>query len=252
LPPAKFPAPPEDAAQPLVTLEGVVERLTFVNPENQYAVLQLAVRGRRQPVTVVGPLAAAREGEELRLQGRYEVHPRFGEQFRAVWWYAVLPATVTGIRKYLASGLIKGIGPELARRLVERFGAHTLEVIDHTPERLAEVPGIGAKRIQQITRDWQLQKGVREVLVGLQGLGLSLAFATRVYRHYGDQALEVATSNPYQLALDVAGVGFQTADRLAARLNLDPHAGREGRGGACLCASGSAAAPDRGTAQGPA
>lgn len=218
----KFPDPSQETSQPLATLEGVVERITFSNPENQYAVLQLKVKGRRQPVTVVGPLAAAKEGENLRLKGNYEVHPRYGEQFKAVWWYAVLPATVAGIQKYLASGLIRGIGPELARRLVERFGSDTLQVIDHAPERLTEVPGIGAKRLRQIIRDWQTQKEAREILVGLQGLGLSMAFATRVYKHYGDQALEVATGNPYQLALDVQGVGFHTADRLAARLNLDP------------------------------
>jgi exodeoxyribonuclease V alpha subunit len=222
LPPDKVSEPTDDTSQPLATLEGVVERITFANPENQYAVLQLNVKGRRQTVTAVGPLAAAREGEEVRLKGRYEVHPRYGEQFKAVWWYAVLPATVAGIQKYLASGLIKGIGPELARRLVERFGPDTLTTIDDEPERLAEVPGIGAKRLKQIIRDWQAQKEAREALVGLQGLGLSMAFATRVYKHYGEQALEVATGNPYQLALDVVGVGFQTADRLAARLNLDP------------------------------
>lgn len=222
MPAGKFPQASEETSQPLASLEGVVERITFSNPENQYAVLQLKVKGRRQPVTVVGPLAAAKEGESLRLKGNYEVHPRYGEQFKAVWWYAVLPATVAGIQKYLASGLIKGIGPELARRLVERFGPDTLSIIDHDPERLTEVPGIGAKRLRQIIRDWQTQKEAREILVGLQGLGLSMAYATRVYKHYGDRALEVATGNPYQLALDVQGVGFHTADRLAARLNLDP------------------------------
>ncbi|MDI6854857.1 MAG: ATP-dependent RecD-like DNA helicase [Deltaproteobacteria bacterium] len=222
MPSGKFSDPSEETSRPLATLEGVVERLTFSNPENQYAVLQLAVKGRRQTVTVVGPLAAAREGEELRLKGSYEVHPRYGEQFKAVWWYAVLPATVAGIQKYLASGLIKGIGPELARRLVEHFGPDTLSIVDEAPERLTEVPGIGAKRLKQIIRDWQSQREAREILVGLQGLGLSMAFATRVYKHYGDRSLEVATGNPYQLALDVQGVGFQTADRLAARLNLDP------------------------------
>jgi exodeoxyribonuclease V alpha subunit len=222
LPSSKYSEPSEETSQALATLEGVVERITFANPENQYAVLQLHVQGRRQTVTAVGPLAAAREGEELRLKGRYEVHPRYGEQFKTVWWYAVLPATVAGMQKYLASGLIKGIGPELAKRLVDHFGPDTLTTIDDRPERLTEVPGIGAKRLEQIRRDWQAQKEAREALVGLQGLGLSMAFATRVYKHYGERALEVATGNPYQLALDVQGVGFQTADRLAARLNLDP------------------------------
>ncbi|MFW6113096.1 MAG: helix-hairpin-helix domain-containing protein, partial [Thermodesulfobacteriota bacterium] len=213
---------PEDSLQPLAALEGVVERLTFADPESHYAVVRLKVKGRRDLVTVVGPLAGAREGEQLQLKGRYEVHPKYGEQFKVTWWFAVLPATEAGIQRYLASGLVKGIGPELAKRLVEHFGPETLEIIDHTPERLKEVSGIGDKRIGQITRDWQEHKAARKVLVALQGLGLSLGFATKIYKQYGDQALEVATANPYQLALDIQGLGFATADRLASRLNLDP------------------------------
>jgi exodeoxyribonuclease V alpha subunit len=213
---------PEDSSQPLTALEGVVERLTFADPESHYAVVRLKVKGRRQPVTVVGPLAGTREGEELQLKGRYEVHPKWGEQFKVTWWYAVLPATEEGIKRYLASGLVKGIGPEIAKRMVACFGTDTLKVIDDTPERLKEVEGIGSKRLQQITRDWQEHKDAREFLVGLQGLGLSLGFATKIYKHYGDQALAVATANPYQLALDIQGLGFATADRLASRLNLDP------------------------------
>ena len=219
---SKYPANPDPSSHPLTALEGVVERLTFSDPETHYAVVRLRVKGRREPVTVVGPLAGTREGEQLELKGRYEVHPKWGEQFKVTWWYAVLPATVAGIQRYLASGLVKGIGAELAKRLVTHFGPDTLEIIDHHPERLQEVPGIGEKRIQQIKRDWQEHKGAREFLVALQGLGLSLGFATKVYKHYGDQALEVATANPYQLALDIQGLGFVTADNLAARLNLDP------------------------------
>ncbi|MFZ2087904.1 MAG: ATP-dependent RecD-like DNA helicase [Desulfobaccales bacterium] len=213
---------PEDSTQPLIALEGVVERLTFADPESHYAVVRLKVKGRRDIVTVVGPLAGTREGEQLELKGHFEVHPKWGEQFKVTWWYAVLPSTLAGIERYLASGLVKGIGPELAKRLVTRFGQDTLEIIDNTPDRLQEVAGIGEKRIQQITRDWQEHKGAREFLVALQGLGLTLGFATKIYKHYGDQALAVATANPYQLALDIQGLGFATADRLAARLNLDP------------------------------
>jgi len=220
-PPKSSPSADPDPT-PLTALEGVVERLTFADPESHYAVVRLKVKGRRGLVTVVGPLAGTREGEQLQLKGRYEVHPKYGEQFKVTWWYAVLPATEAGIQRYLASGLVKGIGPELAKRLVEHFGPDTLQVIDHTPERLKEVSGIGDKRIQQITRDWQEHKGAREFLVALQGLGLSLGFATKIYKHYGDQALEIATANPYQLALDIQGIGFATADRLASRLNLDP------------------------------
>ncbi len=199
-----------------------MERLTFADPASHYAVVRLNVKGRRQPATVVGPLAAVKEGEQLRLKGRYEVHPKWGEQFRVVWWYAVLPATVAGIEKYLASGLIKGIGPELAQRLVAHFGAETLTTIDNHPERLAEVSGIGPKKLEQIRRDWQTHQAAREVLVALQGLGVGVSMATKIYQQYGDQAVEVVTTNPYQLALDIHGLGFITADRLAGRLNLDP------------------------------
>jgi exodeoxyribonuclease V alpha subunit len=208
--------------QPLDTLEGSVERLTFADPASHYAVVRLRVKGRRQPATVVGPLAAVKEGEQLHLKGRYEIHPKWGEQFRVVWWYAVLPATVSGIEKYLASGLIKGIGPELAQRLVAHFGAKTLTIIDDHPERLAEVSGIGPKKLAQIRQDWHTHKAAREVLVALQGLGVGLNLATKIYQQYGDQAVEVVTTNPYQLALDIHGLGFLTADRLAGRLNLDP------------------------------
>ncbi|MHB8070195.1 MAG: SF1B family DNA helicase RecD2 [Desulfobaccales bacterium] len=216
------PLPPEIAAQPLETLEGTVERITFADRESHYAVLRLKVKGARHPTTVVGSLAAVQEGEQLHIKGKYEVHPKYGEQLRAVWWYAVLPATVAGIKKYLASGLIKGIGEEMAQRLAARFGAKTLEVIDNTPEKLLEVPGFGPKRLAQIREAWHGQKEVREIMVSLQGLGVSLGLATKIYQHYGVKAVEVLTTNPYQLALDIQGLGFLTADRLASRLNLDP------------------------------
>jgi exodeoxyribonuclease V alpha subunit len=219
---ARPPIPAEIAGQALETLEGAVERLTFSDSETHYAVVRLKVKGARQPVTVVGPLAGVQEGEQLHLKGTYEVHPKWGEQFKVVWWYAVLPATVAGIEKYLASGLIKGIGPELASRLVAHFGAETLNVIDNQPERLKEVPGFGPKRLEQMRLDWQGRKEMRDVVVGLQGLGIGLAHAGKIYQRYGAEALEVATTNPYQLALDIQGLGFFTADRLAGRLNLDP------------------------------
>lgn len=214
--------PAELAGQLLETLDGAVERLTFANPENHYAVVRLKVKGARHPVTVVGPLAGVQEGEQLHLKGKYEVHPKWGEQFKVVWWYAVLPATVAGMEKYLASGLVKGIGPEMAKRLVSHFGEETLKVIDDQPERLKEVPGIGPKRIEQIRRDWQGRREMRDVVVTLQGLGIGLAQTTKIYQKYGAQALEVVTTNPYQLALDIQGLGFFTADKLAGRLNLNP------------------------------
>ena len=221
---SNFPSTSEATSQPLETLEGAVERVTFADPESHYAVVRLKVRGRRQPVTAVGSLASVQEGEQLHLKGTYEVHPKWGEQFKVVWWYAVLPATMAGIEKYLASGFIKGIGPELAQRLVAHFGAETLKIIDDQPERLKEVPGIGPKRLKQFRQDWEGRKEMREVLVALQGFGIGLSHANKIYQKYGAAAVEIITTNPYQLALDIQGLGFLTADRLAGRLNLDPQA----------------------------
>ena len=212
----------ESVSQPLETLEGSVERLSFADPQSHYGVVRLKMKGRRQPVTAVGSLAGVKEGEQLHLKGFYEVHPKWGEQFKVVWWYAVLPATVAGIQKYLASGLVKGIGPELAQRLVAHFGPETLKVIDDHPERLCEVPGFGPKRLKQVRLAWQGQRESREVLVALQGLGVGMAHAAKIYQQYGARAVEVVTTNPYQLALDIQGLGFLSADRLAQRLNLDP------------------------------
>jgi exodeoxyribonuclease V alpha subunit len=215
---------PQKPDSGLDTLDGVIERITFCAPEDQYAVVRLKVAGKKDLITAVGPLASAREGEEVQLKGRFEMHSRYGQQFKVVWWYAVLPATKAGIERYLASGLVKGIGPELARRLVERFGADTLKIIDEAPERLTEVPGIGDKKVKQVLADWRDHREAREVVVGLQGLGLGMAHAFKIYKQYGAEALAVVTANPYRLALDVQGIGFLTADRLAARLNLDPEA----------------------------
>ncbi len=219
---SKPPIHSEIASAPLDTLEGSVERITFANPETHYAVVRLKVKGRRQLATVVGPLASVKEGEQLHLKGSYEIHPKWGEQFKVVWWYAVLPATVAGIKKYLASGMVKGVGPEMAGRLVDRFGAETLTVIDKHPERLEEVSGIGPKRAGQIRQSWHDHQEIREVMVTLQGLGVGMSQATKIFKTYGARSLDIITTNPYQLALDIHGIGFQTADRLAARLNLDP------------------------------
>ncbi len=151
------------------------------------------------------------------------MHPKWGEQFKVVWWYAVLPATVAGIERYLASGLVKGVGPEMAKRLVARFGAETLSVIDQQPERLKEVPGFGPKRLEQVRRDWQGHKRCPgRGWWPCRDWAMGLAQTTKIYQKYGAQALEVVTTNPYQLVLDIQGLGFFTADHLAGRLNLDP------------------------------
>jgi len=205
----------------LATLAGQVERISFTDPVSHFTVARLKTKGRPDLVTVVGPLTGIQEGEQLRLKGRWAVHPRFGEQFQVLWWTSVVPATAAGIQKYLGSGFIHGIGPELAARLVKQFGPQTLDIIDNYPQRLQEVPGIGSKRAAQIQAAWETQKDIREVMLFLQEHGVSVAYATKIYKQYGAQAIQIVSDNPYQLATEVYGIGFLTADRLAARLNID-------------------------------
>ncbi len=202
------------------SLEGVVERITYFNPENGYSVLRLTVRGQTDPVTVVGNLPEITPGEHLRLAGQWTAHPDYGRQFRAERCEQVLPATVEGIRRYLGSGLIKGIGPKTAEKIVNTFGPETLSVIDAQPHRLREVPAIGEKRYELITAAWEAQKAIKEVMVFLQGHGVSTGLAVKIYKHYGDDALAVVRADPYRLARDIWGIGFKTADKIARALGL--------------------------------
>ncbi len=201
-------------------IQGSVERITFTNEENGYSVIKVKVPGRREPVSVVGNFVSVTPGEVLRMEGSWGFHARFGEQFKADRYETTAPDSVQGIGKYLGSGLIKGIGPVMAKRIVSRFGASTLEVIDRSPERLLEVDGIGAYRLDQIRKAWEDQKDIRELMIFLRGHGVSAAFATRIFKHYGKASLEVVKENPYRLAMDVSGIGFLTADQIAQRLGI--------------------------------
>jgi exodeoxyribonuclease V alpha subunit len=203
------------------TLSGTIERVTFHNADTGFAVLRVVARGRRQLVTVVGTLASANAGETIEATGAWVQDRNHGEQFQAESIRAVAPRTVEGIEKYLASGLVKGIGPTYARRIVEAFGERTLQVIDESPTFLTEVRGIGPKRIQRIRESWQEQRAVRDIMVFLQSHGLGTARAARIYKTYGDQAVEIVRANPYRLASEVWGFGFKTADELGARLGID-------------------------------
>lgn len=205
-------------------LQGQIERITFVNEENGFTVAQLKVKGRPQPITVVGHLVQPKPGEQVRLLGEWQQHPRYGEQFKFFSSQTLVPATAAGMEKYLASGFIKGIGPIMARRIVGRFGVATFEIIEEQPQRLAEVEGIGPKRLEVIRRAWQEQKQIREVMLFLQNHGISTTYAARIFKHYGPQAIEVIKQNPYQLASDIYGIGFLTADRIAAKLGIAPEA----------------------------
>ena len=215
------------------SLSGAVERITFYNPENGYTVLRLRPESgagshgvhassltREGFVTVVGNLPELTPGEHLRLEGRWDKHPKHGSQFKAEVCEQTLPATIAGIQSYLGSGMIKGIGPKLAERIVGKFKEDTLEVIEHQTERLLQVPGIGMDRLQRIASAWEEQKQVKEIMIFLQGHGVSTNLAVKIYKTYGDTALETVQKNPYQLERDIYGVGFKTADRIAQALGL--------------------------------
>jgi exodeoxyribonuclease V alpha subunit len=203
-----------------VSLSGQIERVTYTNPENGYTVARMKVHGGRQVVTVVGNLVDPIPGEVMELQGRWKVHPKFGEQFEVQTYRTTAPSTVTGIKKYLGSGLIKGIGPVMAERIVSRFGKQTLDIIEHDPGRLTEIDGIGKKRVAMIRSAWAEQKEIRDVMLFLQSHNVSAGYATKIFKHYGSDAIEVVSRNPYQLATDIFGIGFLTADRIARELGF--------------------------------
>ncbi|KUL34152.1 helicase [Streptomyces sp. NRRL F-4489] len=204
-------------------VEGVLERITYANDETGYTVARVDTgRGAGELLTVVGALLGAQPGESLRMEGRWGSHPQYGRQFTVENYTTVLPATVQGIRRYLGSGLIKGIGPRIADRITEHFGTDTLDVIERDPGRLIEVPGLGPKRTAKIGAAWEEQKAIKEVMIFLQGVGVSTSLAVRIYKKYGDAAISVVRNEPYRLAADVWGIGFLTADRIAQSVGI-PH-----------------------------
>ncbi|MGW6917685.1 SF1B family DNA helicase RecD2 [Kitasatospora sp. NPDC054939] len=213
----------EGLPRQLAQVDGVLERITYANEDTGYTVAKVDTgRGGNDLLTVVGALLGAQPGESLRLFGRWGSHPQYGRQFVVENYTTVLPATVQGIQRYLGSGLIKGIGPRFAERIVERFGVDTLEVIENEPGRLIEVPGLGPKRTRKIAAAWEEQKSIKEVMVFLQGVGVSTSLAVRIYKQYGDGSIGVVKNEPYRLASDVWGIGFLTADRIAQAVGI-PH-----------------------------
>jgi exodeoxyribonuclease V alpha subunit len=204
-------------------LEAVLERVTYANEETGYTIARVATE-RTGPdlLTVVGPLLGAQVGESLRLSGRWTSHPRYGRQFEVRSYTTVLPATIQGIRRYLGSGMIKGIGPVMAERMVAHFGTDILRVIEEEPERLVEVPGVGPKRTKLVADAWEEQKAIKEVMVFLQGVGVSTSLAVRIFKKYRDDAIGVVRDEPYRLAADVWGIGFKTADTIAQAVGI-PH-----------------------------
>src|SRR5215813_9413678 len=204
-------------------LDGVLERVTFANPETGYTIARIAPeRGSADLITAVGPLLGAQIGEFLRLRGRWSSHPKYGRQFEVASYATVLPATAAGIQKYLGSGLIKGIGPVMAERMVTHFGVDIMHVIDDEPARLAEVDGLGPKRTAMIKDAWAEQKAIKEVMIFLQGSGVSTSLAVKIYKKYGDESIDTVKQDPYRLATDVWGIGFKTADAIAASIGIAP------------------------------
>ncbi|WP_017596927.1 SF1B family DNA helicase RecD2 [Nocardiopsis lucentensis] len=204
-------------------VQGVLERITYANEDNGYTVAKVDTgNGAHDLLTVVGALAGVQPGEALRMQGRWGSHPQYGRQFQVENYTTVLPATVQGIRRYLGSGLIKGIGPKMAERIVGHFGTDALDVIEDDPQRLVEVPGLGPKRTRLIADAWEEQKAIKEVMVFLQGVEVTTSLAVRIYKKYGDASINVVQKEPYRLASDVWGIGFKTADTIAQAVGI-PH-----------------------------
>ncbi|ANH91617.1 MULTISPECIES: ATP-dependent RecD-like DNA helicase [unclassified Streptomyces] len=212
-----------DGERRFAVVEGVLERITYANEENGYTVARVDTgRGAGDLLTVVGALLGAQVGESLRLEGRWGSHPQYGKQFHVENYTTVLPATVQGIRRYLGSGLVKGIGPVFADRITQHFGTDTLRIIEEEPKRLIEVPGLGPKRTRKIADAWEEQKAIKEVMLFLQTVEVSTSIAVRIYKKYGDASISVVKNQPYRLAADVWGIGFLTADKIARSVGI-PH-----------------------------
>ena len=207
-----------------ISREGVIDKIVFHNQDNGFSVLRVQTgEGRKAEIeTMVGHLANPRAGCRMRFLGRYGNNPRFGRQFAFETAEEIMPATTEGIRLYLGSGLIRGLGSEMAGRIVEKFGLDTIRVLDEEPEKLKSVRGIGTKTLERICKSWSEHRGIRDLMLFLRPHGISAAYAVRIYRAYGEEALHIASQNPYRLAMDIRGFGFVTADMIASKLGFRP------------------------------
>ena len=219
------------AAKDREPLSGLVERVTFHSPETGFCVLRVKVRGQRDLVTVLGSAASIQPGEFIQASGRWDNHREHGLQFKTTFLKVMPPNSLDGIEKYLGSGMIKGIGPHFAKKLVKAFGEEVFDVIESTPERLRKLDGIGPKRVERITAGWADQKAIREIIVFLQSHGVGTSRAVRIYKTYGADAIPLVSENPYRLARDIKGIGFLTADQIAERLGIEKTAMIRARAG---------------------
>ena len=204
----------------LTDLQGQIERITFTSEETGYTVARVKVHGRRELLTVIGNIINPTPGEIIRMKGEWGNHPKYGEQFKIVLCQTTTPATVHGMEKYLGSGLITGIGPVMAKRIVKMFGEKTLDIIENEIDRLVDVEGIGQKRIGMIRKAWEEQKEIRAVMIFLQSHGVSSGYAAKIFKQYGQEAIQIVQENPYCLATDIHGIGFITADKIAGKLGF--------------------------------
>jgi len=203
---------------------GYIDSIVFAGEESGFTVARIKEPKKRDPTTIVGVLPGVQAGESIRCQGAWKLHPKHGEQFEVRSFESEAPSDLIGIQKYLESGMIKGIGPAYAERIVKKFGIETLDVIDNRPEKLLTVPGIGEKRIGQVIRCWEEQRHVREVMIFLRGHGVSPSFAQKIYRTYKDDSIKVMNENPYRIAQDIHGIGFKSADAIAQDLGIEKEA----------------------------
>lgn len=215
----------------MAKLRCVVEHITYQNQENGWSVMKVKVKGYDNLVTLTGSLLDVPVGSVLLVDGDWRVDQKYGQQFVAQSWTEVMPATLYGIEKYLGSGLVKGIGPAYAKAIVSRFGLETIEVIENDIERLLEVPRLGKKRMEKIRESWEKQKDIKEVMVFLQGHGVSTAFAAKIYRKYEKDSIAKVKENPYQLADEIWGIGFKTADSIASKMGYEKNDPRRCRSG---------------------
>ena len=201
-------------------LRCVVERITYQNAENGYTVLRCAAKGSKDLITVVGLMPDVHVGSVLALDGFWKMDAKYGRQFSAERMEETLPATVYGIEKYLGSGLVKGVGPKFAKRVVQKFGKDTLDVIETNPDALSQVEGIGRVRVERIKKSWQEQKEIKNIMLFLQSHEVSTAHATKIFKTYGSDSINIVKDNPYRLADDIWGIGFKTADAIAEKLGI--------------------------------
>lgn len=202
-------------------LRCVVERITYQNEQNGYSVIKCRAKGYNDLITVVGTMPETHVGAVILVTGNWKMDPKYGRQFSAESCEETLPATVAGIEKYLGSGLVKGIGPKFAGRIVNAFGTETLDVIEERPDELLKVPGIGSVRVERIKASWQEQKEIKNIMLFLQSHDVSTSHATKIYKTYGEDSVRVVQENPYRLADDIWGIGFRTADTIAEKMGFD-------------------------------